>query len=295
MGIRKISTSMQSEPLTEQTIQRRLNYFFASWRYNVDGLYVFEWESDKLIWTKSGYIYEFEIKVSRSDFRNDFKKKKEKHIILKGPTEEEAYMPSFYQSYEWNKQLYQSIEECKARIKPGDRHLIASHKRPNYFYYAVPEGMLQPEDVPDYAGLIWLLKDYRDVRCAYVIKKTAPALHKQKYKDQEFNLAEKFYFNWQSDRRLRKEAQRDYEEARQLLREELDSRGQDMTYPQLQSLYGHVRQERDDYSKKYFDVVRDQNIDRLIIRRLRAKLQEKDPSFDYQALERECEKTYGIQ
>jgi hypothetical protein len=193
MGVLRKQTPVKSEPLTEQSIQRRLNHVFASWKYNVDGLFVFEWESDKLIWTKTGYIYEFEIKISRADFKNDFKNKKEKHIILKGPTEEERFMPSFYQSYEWNKHLYNSIDDCKARIKPGDSHLIESHKKPNYFYYAVPEGLIQPEEVPEYAGLIYILKEYRYERQSYVIVKKAPCLHKQKYKDGELNLAEKFW------------------------------------------------------------------------------------------------------
>ena len=101
---------MIREELNEQSIQQRLNHFFASWKYNVDGLYVFEWESDKLIWTKNGYIYEFEIKISRADFKNDFKHKKDKHLILQGPTEQEKYMPSCYQSYEWNKKNYASLD-----------------------------------------------------------------------------------------------------------------------------------------------------------------------------------------
>ncbi len=61
--------------LTEQKIQRVLNKFMASPKYKVDGLFVFRWESDKLLWTKSGYIYEFEIKISRADYKNDFKHK----------------------------------------------------------------------------------------------------------------------------------------------------------------------------------------------------------------------------
>ena len=61
--------------LTEQKIQRVLGGFIASPKYSVDGLFVFGWESDKLIWTKAGYIYEFEIKISRSDYKNDFKQR----------------------------------------------------------------------------------------------------------------------------------------------------------------------------------------------------------------------------
>ena len=286
---RIINSSIKNEPLTEQSIQRRLNHFFASWKYNVDGLYVFEWESDKLIWTKSGYIYEFEIKISRADFKNDFKNKKDKHIILKGPTEEERFMPAFYQSYEWNKRLYKSIDDCKARIKPGDSHLIESHKKPNYFYYAVPEGMIQPEEVPPYAGLVWMAKEYR--YCGgIIIKKKAPMLHKTKYTDGELNLAEKFWYNWQSDRRLRDEAWKSVEDLRQQMREELESKGQEMTYKQMEIRLKNIL----DYQQKYYEICRDQNINRMIIRKMRHELKQLNPNFDYEALEKKCEKCFRI-
>lgn len=295
MGIRYNSTPLKSEPLTEQTIQRRLNYIFSSWKYNVDGLFVFEWESDKLIWTKTGYIYEFEIKISRADFKNDFKNKKEKHIILKGPTEEERFMPSFYQSYEWNKHLYNSIDDCKARIKSGDSHLIESHKKPNYFYYAVPEGLIQPEEVPEYAGLIYILKEYHFERQSYVIVKKAPCLHKQKYKDSELNLAEKFWWNWQSDRRLRKEAQKERDDARKALKEELDNRNQEETYQNLKWKYDVTKSERDEYQSLYLNFSNNQKVDKMMLRRMRKKLKELDPDFDYISLEQECCKILGIE
>ena len=274
MGIRYNSAPLKSEPLTEQTIQRRLNYIFSSWKYNVDGLFVFEWESDKLIWTKTGYIYEFEIKISRADFKNDFKNKKEKHIILKGPTEEERFMPSFYQSYEWNKHLYNSIDDCKARIKPGDSHLIESHKKPNYFYYAVPERLIQPEEVPEYAGLIYILKEYHYERQSYVIVKKAPFLHKQKYKDGELNLAEKFWWNWQSDRRLRKEAQKERDEASKALQEELQCRNQEETYKDLKWKYKVASSERNEYQSLYYKLCSDQKVDKMMLRRMGKKLKE---------------------
>lgn len=287
-------TPIKSEPLTEQSIQQRLNHFFVSWKYNVDGLYVFEWESDKLIWMKSGYIYEFEIKISRADFKNDFKHKKEKHIILQGPTEQEKYMPSCYRSYEWNKKNYSSLEDFLSKIKDNDSYLIANHRKPNYFYYAVPEGMIQPEECPEYAGLIWIMKEYRYVKQSYVIVKQAPQLHKTKYKDAELNLGEKFYYNWQSDRRLRKEAQQDADFVRQQLKQELESKGQKTTYAVMEQNLNFYKEQSADYMKKYFEICRDQNIDRMIIRRMRHKLKEVCPDFDYDALEQECERTYGI-
>ena len=241
-----------------------------------------------------GYIYEFEIKISRADFKNDFKNKKEKHIILKGPTEEERFMPSFYQSYEWNKHLYNSIDDCKARIKPGDSHLIESHKKPNYFYYAVPEGLIQPEEVPEYAGLIYILKEYHYERQSYVIVKKAPFLHKQKYKDGELNLAEKFWWNWESDRRLRKEAQKERDEASKALQEELQCRNQEETYKDLKWKYKVASSERNEYQSLYYKLCSDQKVDKMMLRRMGKKLKELDPDFDYISLEQECCKILGI-
>lgn len=294
MGRRVNIPQIKSEPLTEQTIQQRLNYLFASWKYNVNGLYVFEWESDKLIWMKSGYIYEFEIKVSRADYKNDFKHKKDKHIILQGPTDQEKYMPSCYQHYEWNKKNYASLEDYLSGITPDSTSLIVNHKKPNYFYYAVPEGLIQLEEVPDYAGLIWIEKEYRYIRQSLVIKKQAPRLHKTKYKDAELNLGEKFYYNWQSDRKLRIEAQKEAENIRKLLREELDRCHQGMTYGQLERLYETVREERNDYQQKYYDLVTGQKTDRMMLHRMGKMLKDLNPDFSYLGLEEECEKILGI-
>ena len=85
MGIRHtIKKEDKDFKFSEGFIQESLSRFFSpnSVKYDLDGLYVFDWESDKLLETRSGYIYEFEIKISKADFKNDFKHKKEKHIIL---------------------------------------------------------------------------------------------------------------------------------------------------------------------------------------------------------------------
>ena len=71
---------------TEELIVDKLRWNFLSpstVRYHLNGLYTFSytWESDFLALTKSGYLYEGEVKISKSDFKADFKKK-EKHNIL---------------------------------------------------------------------------------------------------------------------------------------------------------------------------------------------------------------------
>lgn len=290
MGAGQASQQAQAEPLTEQSIQRRLDKFFASWKYNVDGLYVFEWESDKLIWTKAGYIYEFEIKISRADFRNDFKHKKDKHIILQGPTAGEQLMPRFYESYEWNKRNYASIEDYKARLKPTDGYYIANHKKPNFFYYAVPEGMIRPDEVPEYAGLVYVPETLGSLR----IVRKAPQLHKEKYKDSELNLGEKFYYNWQSDRRLRLEAQRECADVRKLLKEEIASKGQQMTYRQMELKLKLAEDDAEHWKKEYGRVVRDNVANNAERKRLRKIIRDMDPDFDFKPVEDEVDKIYGL-
>ena len=56
----QVSERSNNFKFSEEFIQEALNHFFAinSVKYNIDGLYVFGWESDKLLETKSGYIYD---------------------------------------------------------------------------------------------------------------------------------------------------------------------------------------------------------------------------------------------
>jgi hypothetical protein len=66
---------------------------------------------------------------------------------------------------------------------------IQEIKCPNQLYYACPEGLIKPEEVPDYAGLIYIS------HYAKVIKK-APYIHKRK-QNMDSVLLKKFYNLWQ--------------------------------------------------------------------------------------------------
>lgn len=69
---------MDKKDINKSYIQKRL---LSGWKsthqYVMENLYVFDWESDFLLKTKSGYWYEAEIKISLSDFKADFKKEGE--------------------------------------------------------------------------------------------------------------------------------------------------------------------------------------------------------------------------
>ena len=227
--------------LTEQKIQRVLGGFIASPKYRVDGLFVFGWESDKLIWTKAGYIYEFEIKISRSDYLNDFRHKVEKHLLLNSALPDESTVAReadlFGNLLKEKRKRYPQItmEQAKDRMKP------VGERMPNYFYYAVPEGLLEPDEVPPYAGLVYITtykgsfeNEPKKWHHSYKVIRTAPKLHKTKYTDGELNLCEKFYYNMKTWQRNYRE-QVDYSLMyRERLQDELASKHQEKSYKELQ-------------------------------------------------------------
>ena len=294
MGVMKQQQGMKKEQLTEQSIQQRLNHFFASYKYKADGLYVFSWESDKLIWTKSGYIYEFEIKISRSDFKNDFKHKKEKHIVLASTIArdkaKEIQMSLFEQKEQENRHWSREMLERQY----GDIDAMAKGKRmPNYFYYAVPTGMLEPDEVPPYAGLIYIDSEYRYVKQSYRIVKEAPRLHKTKYTDAELNLGEKFYYNWQTALRHQHDAAKRADTAEGKLQRELDRQHHDRTWEDMERALEYNKERSERYSRLYYEYQHNALIDRQEIRLLRRELLKLQPDFDYKAIEQEAERYHG--
>jgi hypothetical protein len=146
-------------------------------RFRVSNIYVFkdDWETDFFVVQKaSGYCYDIEIKITRSDFFADFKKRV-KHLILQTGAYE----------HKW------SIREGLNRDWTEYSKSIEHNFRPNKFYYCVPEGLITVNEVPEYAGLMYV--------SGYNIKtvKEAPFIHKEKLKF-EARLCDKFYWYWKS-------------------------------------------------------------------------------------------------
>ena len=100
-------------------------------------------ECDVISISKSDYIYEYEIKISRTDFKKDFVK--EKHSFI--------------------------INESFTKVKGGDTFYMV----PNYFNFVVPSNLVSIEEVPDYAGLIYM----NDIGKFEIIKKPK-LIHKTK-------------------------------------------------------------------------------------------------------------------
>lgn len=137
-------------------------------------------EADILEITKSGYSYEYEVKISRSDFFNDAKKKRD---FFKGRA-----------------------------VSMNKFDLLSSGNRVNYFYYIVPKDLISVEEVPEFAGLEYV--DISDVRYynhekGYYTKpklfvstvKVAPKLTKDKFPiERILKCLESTYYRFHSNR-----------------------------------------------------------------------------------------------
>lgn len=119
-------------------------------------------ECDVFEVTAAGFFREYEIKVSRNDFKNDAKKKK--HVSP------------------WVDQKFIEFKGTKHKL------LEARDVRgPVQFWFVVPRGLVRREEVPNWAGLIeaveekWedLGKEHRHVSLVRDVK-PAPRLHDAK-------------------------------------------------------------------------------------------------------------------
>lgn len=240
---------------SEGFIQEALEKYFAenSVRYFMDNLFVFRWESDKLIETKTGYIYEFEIKISKADFKNDFKNKKDKHMILAGSNAcGQEYLPSFLEWYEKLVERAKTSAYARANLAHYDsdreRNKIDNQRKPNKFYYAVPEGLIQPEEVPAYAGLIWVTNTG-----GLIEVKKAPYLHKEKYNDAQLKLGEKFYYHMVDWKRAFWRERRAHDRIAKKIKMEVDRKGHEKSYADLLAERDALK---DLYNKKVDEIIR---------------------------------------
>jgi hypothetical protein len=106
-------------------------------------------ECDVISISKSDYIYEYEVKISRSDFKADFKKEKHQ-LMLEG-------------------------KGTKERLIKENNTIDTWYLTPNYFYFVVPRDLISIEEVPEYAGLM-----YMDENLQFEIIKKSPLIHKTK-------------------------------------------------------------------------------------------------------------------
>ena len=99
-------------------------------------------ETDFISMNANGTVFEVEVKISRADFRNDFVKKN-RHQHLSGTGVEQLRLLDYRTR---NGRFIRCVEPYQ----------FMHESIPNYFYYAVPEGLITLDEVPDYCGLIYI-------------------------------------------------------------------------------------------------------------------------------------------
>jgi hypothetical protein len=148
--------------ITEEVIIKELHKHFANHDYRLSNVFMYLWESDFFCISTSGYAIEVEVKISKSDFKADFKKT-DKHCIVKNG---------------------------------NDIHNVKQF-RPNRFYYCCPEGLIDKNEVPEYAGLLYYheeVSEYNQELWGTIKEiKTSKFIHKEKF-DLSKRLLSKYYY-----------------------------------------------------------------------------------------------------
>lgn len=146
--------------IREVNVQRIIWYRYAgSWQVACPNKYAFGWECDVLAITKSGYSVEYEIKLSRSDFLADASKS----------------------WYEHNGRRYRKSDLRFINGEPTEvfKHdLLKEGKGPNRFVYVMPRGLVELEEIPDHAGVVFFNPDSGHQQM--YSKRKAPRLHGDK-------------------------------------------------------------------------------------------------------------------
>ena len=116
--------------------------------------------------------------------------------------------------------------------------LDTKENKPDYFYYAVPEGMISENEVPDYAGLIYVYQYDKDDSGYINIVKPAPKLKQQKTDLERLKLERKFYFQYRNWKANCGEVVKREHRTNELLKEAIEGDGgsKGMTYSQLEHL-----------------------------------------------------------
>jgi len=163
-----ITKSKQPELATVPYVQYRLStYHYSRYDLMATNAFIGQLECDFLGVRKSGFVDEFEIKMSRSDFKADFKK------------------------------------TCSVKVDDSDpwwkTEDVAKHEllqlgklTPNHFYFVVKKGVATLEDIPEKYGLI----EFDDSGSIRTVRE-ASRLHSGKISDtQRLKLAMKLHYRW---------------------------------------------------------------------------------------------------
>lgn len=173
-----------------QKVYEAAEVFIGNHDYKLKNVFVHRWEADLFSVTSSKYAYEIEVKISRSDFFADFKKPK--HHLFKSHKKGFGILRGD-QSFIINRDLRYCEHPDLLNFEIKWTHIealkICGSTVPNKFYYACPIDLIKPEEVPEYAGLIYAPTQFG----SYKVIKKAPFLHKEEFPVKTMLFTKYFY------------------------------------------------------------------------------------------------------
>ena len=148
-------------------------------------------EADMFAIRKSGLCDEFEVKISRSDFLNDAKK----IVQVRAPEARQPNSDNFLQDLAFQQQYPNWYKEAKL-VAPWQKlkydALRKGEMATNNFWYAVPSDLVSTDEIPDFAGLI-----YVEESGVLRIIKHPVKLHNRKLTDcQKYKYAKKLAYRF---------------------------------------------------------------------------------------------------
>jgi hypothetical protein len=172
-------------------VYKAIRFFNHNHEHKFENVYIHEWEADCFSVTKSGYSYEIEVKVSRSDFFADFKKPKHQFFRTFKTGRGILNLGESWKCEGWPiVDTFPELREFRIRYTNFNASNFSYKNCPNKFFFACPSGLIDISEVPEYAGLIYVGKEYLD---EYRVIKKAPYLHKDPVKPNEL-LFDKYYW-----------------------------------------------------------------------------------------------------
>lgn len=128
----------------------------------IPNFYHLGYEMDVFKLTKEQLVVEYEVKISRSDFFNDFKKYRE------------------YGAYRTEYGAYHTQTHSWPTIKNVYKHdQLREGHGPNRFVFVVPDGLVEPHEVPSHCGLMYFTTSEHRITTI----RPAKLLHTKKFND----------------------------------------------------------------------------------------------------------------
>ncbi len=161
--------------VTEQEMQDAV-YVWARQKSHeviVPNVFIYRWESDLLSVTRSGYVHEYEMKRSRSDFKAEKNKT--------------------WRLYDMSGEANKELVRIKARY-PDWAASFTRHATPTYFWYVCPPDLIQISDLRDHEGLIYV-HDMERIYGAVTVVREARRRHKNKLTDTDRSRLTRALFN----------------------------------------------------------------------------------------------------